>query len=100
MEEQEKAKRIEAFQAGDVGWYEEEFLDLYLGDKRLDKRLGLIMNSRMQNPNGSIPDSMDTWAKTKGVYHFFSNSKADPKLISDSHKNSTINRQIDSRANR
>lgn len=93
--EKEKQRRIEAFHAGDVSWYEEEFLDLYLGDKRLDKRLGMITNSRMQNPSGSIPDSMDTRAKTKGAYRFFSNDKADPKLILDAHKNSTINRLKD-----
>ncbi len=68
---EEKQKRIEAFQQGDVSWYEEEFLDLQLGDKRLEKRLRLIMNSRMQNPSGSIPDSMDSWEKTKGAYRFF-----------------------------
>ena len=92
---EEKQKRIEAFQQGDVGWYEDEFLDLHLGDKRLDKRLGLIINSRMQNPSGSIPDSMNSWAKTKGAYRFFSNDKADPKLILDSHKNSTVKRLQD-----
>ena len=47
----EKQRRIEAYQSGDVAWYEEEFLDLHLGDKRLDMRFGMIMNYRMQNPN-------------------------------------------------
>lgn len=90
---QEKEERIRAFQEkGDVRWYEDEFIGLYLGDKRLGKRLEMILDSRMQSPQNSIPNSMATWAKTKGAYRFFSNNKADPKLILDSHRCATIKR--------
>ncbi len=90
--ENEQESRLEAFQAGDVRWYEDEFLDLYLGDKRLSKRFGLILDSKMKNPQSSIPTSMDTWAKTKGAYRFFSNDKVEPQLILNSHRSSTVKR--------
>ncbi|TGN11186.1 IS4/Tn5 family transposase DNA-binding protein, partial [Leptospira ilyithenensis] len=90
--ENEQEKRLKAFQAGDVSWYEEEFLDLYLGDKRLGKRLGMILDSKMKNPQSSIPTSMNSWAKTKGAYRFFSNEKAEPQLILDSHRSATVGR--------
>lgn len=95
MEESGDEQRIEAFQLGDVGWYEDEFLDLNFGDGRLDKRLGIIMNYRMQNPSSSIPDTFLSWAKTKAAYRFISNRKVDPESILKSHKNSTINRLKD-----
>lgn len=95
--EKEKQKKVKAYQAGDIDWYEDEFLDLNLGDKRLDMRLGIIMKYRMQSPNSSIPDSFVSWAKTKGAYRFFSNDKADPELIMNSHKNSTIKRLKDNK---
>jgi hypothetical protein len=46
----------------------------------------------MKNPEGSIPNSMVTWAKTKGAYRFFFNDKVEPKLILDSHKDTTVSR--------
>ncbi|MBK8399185.1 MAG: transposase [Leptospiraceae bacterium] len=75
MEELGKENRIEAFQRGDVAWYEDEFLDLNLGDSRLDKRLGIIMNYRMQNPSSSMPDTFVSWDKTKAAYRFFQITK-------------------------
>lgn len=95
MEEKEKEDRIKSYQLGDTSWYEDEFIDLNLGDSRLGKRLGIIMNYRMQNPSSSIPDTFVTWAKTKAAYRFFSNSKVNPELILESHKNSTLNRLKD-----
>jgi hypothetical protein len=71
------------------------FLDLNLGDKRLDMRFGMIMNYRMQKPSGSIPDSFSSSAKAKGTYRFISNEKADPEVILKSHTNSTIRRLKD-----
>ncbi len=68
MDAREKDKRAKAFEAGDISWYEEEFLGLNFGDSRLDKRLGIIMNYRLQSPSGSIPDTFVTWAKT-GLLH-------------------------------
>lgn len=91
-QEEEKQLRIKALESGDISWYEKEFLGLNLGDSRLSKRLGIIMNYRIQHPNASLPDTFVTWAKTKGAYRFFSNDKVDPKLIMKSHKNSTVNR--------
>lgn len=91
-DEEEKQRRLDAYEAGDVSWYEEEFLGLYLGDRRLSRRLGQIMESRMNNPNGSIPASMGTWAKTKGAYRFFANEKAEPELILNSHRNAAVKR--------
>jgi hypothetical protein len=93
--EERKKKRIDAYHSGDVAWYEEEFLDLNLGDKRLDMRFGMIMNYRMQKPSGSIPDSFSSSAKAKGTYRFISNEKADPEVILKSHTNSTIRRLKD-----
>ncbi len=93
--DKQKEARVKAFESGDVSWYEEEFLGLNFGDSRLDKRLGIIMNYRMQHPNASLPDTFVSWAKTKGAYRFFSNDKVDPELIMRSHKNSTLNRLKD-----
>jgi Transposase DNA-binding len=93
--EKQKDERFKAYESGDISWYEKEFLELNLGDSRLDKRLGIIMNYRMQHPNASLPDTFVSWAKTKAAYRFFSNDKVDPELIMRSHKNSTLNRLKD-----
>lgn len=90
----EQSKKMAAYEAGDVSWYEDEFLDLQLGDKRLNKRLEEIIRLRMSSPNNSIPQSMGSWEKTKGAYRFFANSKSDPKLIIESHSKSTERRLI------
>ena len=90
--ESEKNRKQKAYESGDISWYEEEFLGLNFGDNRLDKRLKIIINHRLQSPSGSIPDTFVTWAKTKAAYRFFSNDKVDPEMILNSHKNSTINR--------
>ncbi len=76
----------------DVSWQEEEFLDINLGDKRLNKRFKLLMAYRMKNPSYSIPDMFDTWAKTKAAYRFFSNAKTKPELILEPHEKTTIKR--------
>jgi hypothetical protein len=90
-----QAKKLTAYEVGDLSWYEEEFLGINFGDSRLDKRLGIIMDYRLKSPSGSIPDTFLTWAKTKAAYRFFSNDKIDPQLILNSHKASTIGRLKD-----
>ena len=88
----EKMDNREKITAESIEWQEKEFIELNIGDKRLNERLKTIISGRMQSPNSSIPGSMKTWAKTKGAYRFFSNDKIDAEVIYEAHRNSTIKR--------
>jgi hypothetical protein len=52
-----------------------------LPDKRLNKRLQLILASFDSNPCGNIAQTFGEWAKAKGAYRFFSNTRVTMDML-------------------
>jgi hypothetical protein len=59
-----------------TSWAEEEVKAANLGDKRLNRRLGKVLEHLGQHPQISIPAACGGWAETLGAYRFFDNEKA------------------------
>jgi hypothetical protein len=70
----------------------EEVLDVDLGDKRLDQRLGKVIQELGAKPNLSIPAATHTRAEMEGAYRFFDNAKVSPEKILQPHVNATRER--------
>lgn len=73
-------------------WVAHEFQHLDLGDKRLDNRLGLIMEDFARKPDALIPKACGSWAKTKAAYRFFDNQRVEAAAIMKSHYQATAER--------
>ena len=73
-------------------WAENEFRAVNIGDKRLDKRLIMIAENFMNNPNAQIPQAMGNFGKAKGAYRFFDNKKVTANKIFNSHYKATKDR--------
>lgn len=59
-----------------MNWAQEEVRMADLGDKRLNARLGLVLEQLGQKPQLSIPAAWRSWTETLGAYRFFDNPKA------------------------
>lgn len=55
------------------------------GDKRLNKRLGLIIQRSEKHPNLSIPAAMPGRAEMEAAYRFFANENVTPEKIHAPH---------------
>jgi len=75
-----------------MSWAETEFKTIDLGDKRLDNRATVILNSLLDKPGLSIPAACNGWDETIAAYRFFDNSKTTPEKILSPHIESTITR--------
>jgi hypothetical protein len=73
-------------------WVEEELTGLSLGDKRLDRRLRLLMERLGQKPGLSIPAACKGLAETMAAYRFFDNEQATPEGILRPHFESSVSR--------
>lgn len=73
-------------------WVEEEFEHTKLGDKRLDKRLKMIAEDRISNPEGSLANSKEGNKAVKAMYRFFDNPYFKEDDILKSHTLKTIDR--------
>jgi hypothetical protein len=73
-------------------WAQEEFATANIGDKRLNKRLGMIVEAFAQNPNAQIPQATGRWPKAKAAYRFFDNKKVSVDNILEPHRNATKER--------
>lgn len=62
------------------------------GDKRLDKRLGKVIEELGAHPNLSIPAATDTRAEMEAAYRFFDNDKVTPERILQPHIDATRER--------
>lgn len=76
----------------DFHWAEKEYVSIQLGDKRLQERLITITQAFMARPQGSIPEAMGDWAKSKAAYRFFDNKKVHFKNILTAHREATHQR--------
>jgi len=75
-----------------MSWAETELKTINLGDKRLDNRATVILNSLLDKPGLSIPAACNGWGETIAAYRFFDNSKTTPEKILSPHIESTITR--------
>jgi hypothetical protein len=58
-------------------WAIEEMKDADLQDKRLNKRIEIILSQLAAHPTASIPAACGGWAETTAAYRFFDNDKVD-----------------------
>ena len=64
----------------------DEVADVRLGDKRLTKRLAIIVDRLGANPNMSISAAMRGRNETEAAYEFFSHEAVTPNAILNSNK--------------
>lgn len=58
-----------------MSWAAEEFRDIDLGDKRLDRRAVALAERLAQKPEASIPEACGGWAETVAAYRFLEQEK-------------------------
>ena len=73
-------------------WVKEELKDVDIGDKRLDKRLMMLVSAMAKNPEASIPLACESHAATKAAYRFFDDARVESEDICSSHIQSTAER--------
>ena len=73
-------------------WAEIEFGETKLGDKRLTKRLTLILEIFANHPTLSIPQACGPWSITKATYRFLDNDKVKDQDILIPHQLATQKR--------
>lgn len=69
-----------------------EFDGIDLGDKRLNKRAGKLLERLAANPAASINASCQGWNETNAGYKFFDNEKVNPQKILLPHRKATEGR--------
>jgi len=73
-------------------WVQTELRSAKLGDRRLDKRLAIILEAFANLPQASIPQASGLWSKTKATYRFLNNDKVTPQNILKPHQHTTQHR--------
>src|SRR5215470_3250343 len=68
-----------------MSWATEEFADLDLGDRRLNRRAMKLAEDFAKQPTASIPGCCDGWAETQAAYRFFANDQVDWQPLLDPH---------------
>ena len=58
-----------------MGWGEEEFKTIELGDERLNRHAVLLLERLGQKPSASIPGACESWAETAAAYRFLRNEE-------------------------
>lgn len=76
----------------EMGWAEQEFDDVNLGDKRLNARLIKICDRFSESPESPINQACEDWAETKAAYRFFQNDNIESQEIIKTHKAKTMKR--------
>jgi hypothetical protein len=68
-----------------MSWAAEEFKDIDLGDKRLDKRAVRLAERLAEKPTASIPGACGGWAETQAAYRFLAQDAMDWRDILAPH---------------
>jgi len=68
-----------------MGWAQEEFKTINLGDARLNQRMVLLAEQLARQPGASIPDACANWTETAAAYRFLSNPKASSEEVLEAH---------------
>jgi hypothetical protein len=69
----------------------DEFDEVDLGDKRLNRRLGLLATRLAERPGESFPKALDD-AELEAAYRFFGNDRVEPESILAPHFRQTVRR--------
>jgi hypothetical protein len=75
-------------------WIYNEFADVELGDKRLDKRLIKTAGFLGSAPLAPINQACLDWRSVKAAYRLFDNEKAEPAKILAPHVAATVRRML------
>jgi hypothetical protein len=73
-------------------WVANEMRASQLNDKRLNRRLSVILESLSENPQESIPAACQGWTETHAVYRFLDNDNVSLEEILSGHKSATMER--------
>jgi hypothetical protein len=73
-------------------WILEETESINFGDKRLNKRLGDLLEVLSNSPNQGIPKACGGWKETIAAYRFFGQDKVTIEKILLPHKKATLGR--------
>lgn len=73
-------------------WVEDEFKEIYFGDKRLTERFKQVMIGLIKKTTATIASTFHCWADIKSCYRFFENEKVDQTLIFNQHRHKTLER--------
>lgn len=77
-------------------WARQEFQEVDLGDKRLDRRLVEVVGNLAAAPRKSIPAACEGWAETQAAYRLFGNEKVTAEKILRPHAEQTVRRIAES----
>ena len=75
-----------------MGWAEQEFETIDLGDPRLNRRAVLLAERLGQKPGASIPGACENWAETAAAYRFLRNEQVNCEDVLGAHRQATIAR--------
>lgn len=75
-----------------MSWAAQEFTNLDLGDKRLNKRAVLLAEQLAANPEASIPGACGGWAETAAAYRFFAQDEMNWDAIMAPHWQRSVER--------
>ena len=78
-----------------MGWADEEFRGIDLGDKRRGDRAVLLLERLAERPTASIPGACNGWAETQGAYRFFAGEEYEWMDILDPHRQCTQTRMTE-----
>jgi hypothetical protein len=66
-------------------WVSVETSECNLGDARLNRRLGVVLEAIGERPGKSLPTAFQDWANTKAAYRFFANDSVSEDKILEGH---------------
>ena len=75
-----------------MGWAQQEWETIDLGDKRRDRRLVLLAERLADKPTASIPGACKGWAETQAAYRFLSQEDVTWQSILEPHWACSIER--------
>jgi len=73
-------------------WVTGELASVDFSDKRLDKRMRIILDRVGSKPGASLPAACKGWDETFGAYRFFNNGKVTEQKVLSAHRDATRKR--------
>lgn len=73
-------------------WSEHELRSVKLGDRRLNRRLAVLVESLAARPEARVPQAAGSWAAAKAAYRFWDNDRVSPEAILAAHRDSVCAR--------
>jgi hypothetical protein len=75
-----------------MSWTTDAVIEGRLCDRRLQRRLGQVLERLSARPTESIPAACRGWAETQAAYRFLSNERVGAVDILDGHSRATLQR--------